>query len=122
MYSQIEDLFLNPSALAHMVNILLDQSDIAHALVTTDKADELEGYVTEMLRIDPPIQGVYRQAKGSETIGSTSINTGELVYLDISSANLNVGSQIFRPDCDSHDCLGACIRGPHEDRSFTSQR
>jgi len=76
-------------ALTHMINILLDQTDVAQALLDADKADKLEGYVTEMLRIDPPIQGVYRESKANETVGSTSITTGELVYLDVSSANLN---------------------------------
>ena len=75
-----------------MLNILLDQSDVARALVATDKADVLEGYVTEMLRIDPPIQGVYREAKADETVGSTSLNAGDLVYADIASANMNVSS------------------------------
>lgn len=73
-----------------MVNILLEQSDVAQALVATDKVDVLQGYVTEMLRIDPPIQGVFREAKGNETVGSTSINAGDMVYLDVSSAGQNV--------------------------------
>lgn len=76
-----------------MINILLEQSSVAHELVTTDKAEVLEGYVTEMLRIDPPVQGVYREAKANETIGSTSINAGDLIYLDVASANLNVSFQ-----------------------------
>ncbi|KAF9650781.1 heme peroxidase [Thelephora ganbajun] len=76
-------------ALTHMLNILLDQTDVAQALVTTDKADVLEGYVTEMLRVDPPVPGIYREAKADETVGSTSISTGDLVYLDIASASLN---------------------------------
>jgi len=76
-------------ALTNMINILLDQSDVAHALVTTDKADVLEGYVTEMLRVDPPIQGIYREAKANETIDSIPVNTGDLVYLNVASANLN---------------------------------
>jgi len=84
-----------PSALTHMVNILLDQSDVVKALVDNDKADVLEGYVTEMLRVDPPVQGVYREAKASETVGSTSVNAGDLVYLNISSANMNVSSRVL---------------------------
>jgi len=75
-----------------MINILLEQSDVAQALMTTDEADVLEGYVAEMLRIDPPVQGVYREAKANETIGLTSIDAGDLVYLDLSSAGLNVSS------------------------------
>jgi len=85
-----------------MVNILLDQSDVAQALVNNDKADVLEGYVTEMLRIDPQIQGIYREAKASETVGSTSVNTGDLVYLNISSANMNVSFGVLCLDSDFH--------------------
>jgi len=72
-----------------MLNILLDQSDIAQALISADSADVLEGYVIEMLRIDPPIQGIYREAKANEVIGSTSIKASDLVYLDITTANKN---------------------------------
>lgn len=79
-----------------MINILLDQSDVAKALIATDKADVLEGYVTEMLRIDPPVQGIYREAKANETVGSTSISAGELIYLDVASANLNVSFEASR--------------------------
>lgn len=76
-----------------MTNILLDQSHVARALVATDKADVLEGYVAEMLRIDPPVQGIYREATANETVGSTSINAGDLIYLDVSSASRNVSSE-----------------------------
>ena len=62
-----------------------------------DKAEVLEGYVTEMLRVDPPIQGVYREAKANEIVGSTSINAGDLIYLDISSANQNVSCRSLLP-------------------------
>ena len=75
-----------------MLNILLEQSDVAEALVTTDKADVLEGYVAEMLRIDPPIQGVYREARANEMVGSTSLSAGDLVYVNIAGANTNVSA------------------------------
>ena len=84
-----------------MLNVLLgDSNDVPledsktakayKALISANKADALEGYVAEMLRIDPPIQGVYRQARVNETVGSTSLNADELVYCDIASANRNV--------------------------------
>jgi len=40
-------------AFTHMLDILLDQSDVTQTLVTTDKADISEGHVAEMLRLDP---------------------------------------------------------------------
>ena len=61
--------------------------------MTTDEADVLEGYVTEMLRVDPPVQGIYREAKVNQIVRSIPINTGDLVYLDVASANLNVSSK-----------------------------
>lgn len=104
-----------------MLNILLDQSDVARALVTTKEDDILEGYVAEMLRVDPPIQGIYRVAKATETIGSTTVNADDLVYLDVSSANLNVGSDYPRSDDVSHKRLGARVCGTHEDQSLSAQ-
>ena len=77
-----------------MLNILLDQTPVAQAILAADKDDVLEGYVTEMLRIDPPLQGIYCEAKANEVVGSTSVKTGDLVYLDITTANQNV-SLIF---------------------------
>jgi len=76
-------------ALAHALNILLDQSGVTEKLVKSDDAEVLEGYVAEILRLDPPIQGVYREAKANETVGSTSLSAGDLVYANIASANMN---------------------------------
>lgn len=93
---KVEDLFLTPPpALTIMLTILIDQSDVAKNLMTAKHPEVLEGYVTEMLRIDPPIQGTYREAKANETIGSTTIKAGDLVYLDIASANNNVSFFFF---------------------------
>jgi len=89
---KVDDL---PPALVHMLNILLDQSDVAQAFVATSEATVLEGYVTEMLRLDPPVQGVYREAKADETVDSASVNAGDLVYVDIASAGMNVSPQVF---------------------------
>ena len=108
----------SPPALTHTLNILLDQSDVAKAVVTADKNEILEGYVSEMLRLDPPIQGVYREAKANETVGSTSLSAGDLVYANIASANMNVSSRVFCLDYDSYGRLGACICGTHLDQPF----
>ena len=79
-----------------MLKTLLDQSDVAQALMATDKADVLEGYVAEMLRIDPPIYwGVYREVRANETVGSISLSAGDLVYGNITSANMNVSSRVL---------------------------
>ena len=73
-----------------MLNILLDQTHVAQAILAADKDDILEGYVTEMLRIDPPLQGVYCEAKANDLVGTTSVKAGDLVYLDVTTANKNV--------------------------------
>lgn len=104
-----------------MINVLLDQPEVAHALVTANKAEVLEGYVAEMLRVDPPVQGVYREAKAGETVGSTSINAGDLIYLNVASANLNVSFDAPRRlDRISQSALGARIRESHENRSHSA--
>jgi hypothetical protein len=59
-----------------MLNILLDQADVTKALMGTSEVNVLEAYVTEMLRINLPIQGIYREAKANEVVGSTSITAG----------------------------------------------
>jgi hypothetical protein len=76
-------------ALTNMLHILLDQTDVAQALISANKPEVLEGYIAEMLRVDPPIQGVYREAKTNEAVGSTPLNPGDLVYCDVASANMN---------------------------------
>ena len=87
--------FFNLSALTLALNILLDQSDVAQALIAADKPEVLEGYVAEMLRIDPPVEGTYRVARANEVVGSTTLKVGDLIYLDITSANKNVCSLMF---------------------------
>ena len=116
-YPETEDRF-PPLALTHMINILLEQPDVAQALVAADKPEDLEGYVTEMLRLDPPVQGIYREATANETVGSTSINAGELVYLDVSSASQNVSSVASQSTLDvSLPFRNARLWSPR--RSFT---
>jgi hypothetical protein len=78
-----------------MLNILLDQTDVTKALMGASDANVLEAYVTEMLRIDPPIQGIYREAKTNEVVGSTSVTAGDLVFLDVTTANKNVRLEFF---------------------------
>ena len=92
-----------------MLNILLEKADVVRALTSDNKPEVLEGYVAEMLRVDPPIQGVYREAKVNETVGSTRLNPGDLVYCDLASANMNVSYSIFCLDNDFYGPLGPCV-------------
>ena len=74
-----------------------------------------------MLRIDPPVQGAYHEAKANETVGSTSLNAGDLVYVDIASAKVDVSCRVFCLDDSSYGRPGARVCGTHSDRSFSSQ-
>ena len=74
-----------------------------------------------MLRIDPPVQGAYHEVKANETVGSTSLNPGDLVYADIASAKVNVSWRVPRLDNSSYGRLGARVCGTHNDRSFSSR-
>jgi len=51
--------------------------------------------VAEMLRFDPPVQGAYHEAKADETVGSTSLNAGDLAYVDIARADANMSCRAF---------------------------
>ena len=57
--------------------------------MVTDKAGVLEGYVIKVLRIGPPAQGIYREAKTNEAVGSTSLNAGGLFYVDIAIVDIS---------------------------------
>jgi len=75
-------------ALAHMVNLLLDDANISKALAGDAKDDSiLRGYISEVLRIDPPVQGLYRHVKDDEVVGEQSLRQTQLVFLDVESAN-----------------------------------
>ena len=65
-----------------------------------------------MLRIDPPVQGAYHEAKTNETVSSTSLNAGDPVYVDIASAKVNVSCRVFCLDNSSYGCLEACVAQP----------
>jgi len=88
-------------ALTHILNILLKEHEVAKVFAIPDKAHLLEGYIAEMLRIDPPVQGVYREARVDETVGSTRLSAGDLVYVDIASANMN-GRAFAQPTTIDH--------------------
>lgn len=79
-----------------MINILLDQPETAKFFVDSDEASDLEGYVTQILRVDPPVQGVYREAKANETIGSKPVNARDLIYLNVMEASRYVSFEASR--------------------------
>ena len=78
------------------MNILLDRSDIVKTLMTTDDPGVLEGYVIELLSVDPPVQGIHRKTMASEPVSSTSIKAGDLIYRNLANANLNVSFEVSR--------------------------
>ena len=68
-----------------------------------------------MLRLDLPVQGVYRDAK---TVCLTSLNAGDLVRVSIAGADLNVSSRVFCLGSGSYGRLGACLRNPRRSIVF----
>lgn len=80
-------------ALTHMVNWLLDDPSVSRGLAS-DGDDEyiLQGYVSEVLRIDPPVQGIYREVKSNGTVGTQFLRQKQSVFLNIANANLDKGT------------------------------
>jgi len=78
--------------LTHMIDLLLEDPNIQTVLAGSAGAKDdatLEGYIAEVFRINPPVQGTYRHAKVAEAVGAASVAQEDLVYLDIATANLN---------------------------------
>jgi len=79
-------------ATTNALNLYLGTKDAA-ALNALSKAGsdttQLNGYVYESLRVDPPFNGVFRIAKKSQSIAGKSIAPGDRVFLDLANANLD---------------------------------
>jgi len=78
-------------ALTNTVNLLLGCEKDAHIRTLfgdSKKASELEGFVYESLRLDPPFNGVFRTAQKDVTVASLSIKQNERLFLNIAGANL----------------------------------
>jgi len=56
---------------------------------TPDSAVVLEGYVREALRLDPVVEGVYRQATTTDSIGSVKFKKGERLWFDFRALGLD---------------------------------
>jgi len=77
--------------LTNTVNLLLGSNKDSHIRTLFDDAKiaaELEGYIYEALRIDPPFKGVFRVAQKDVTVSSLSFKKGDRVFLDIAGASL----------------------------------
>jgi len=114
--------------LTHMVDLLLEDPNIQTVLAGSAGAKDdatLEGYISEVFRINPPVQGTYRQAKASEAVGATSVTQNDLVYLDIASANLNeraiINPQGVNPKRSQANVLSADILTRTLGRPFVSK-
>ncbi|RDB20840.1 Linoleate 10R-lipoxygenase [Hypsizygus marmoreus] len=79
-------------ALTNMVNLYLgsEQDAAIRGIVKgADSKAKLDGFVSEALRLDPPLQGVYRTAAKEHTVGTLSIKKGDRVFLNVAGANLD---------------------------------
>ena len=86
--------------------------------------DEIDGFVEEMLRLEPPVQGLYRQAVEDVTVGGVAVPQGASLWLAYASANhdeavfeqpeaLDIGRSSSQPHFafgfGEHFCLGAAL-------------
>jgi hypothetical protein len=56
---------------------------------TADSPEQLAGYVREALRLDPVVEGVYRDATVAKDYGYLKYNKGEKLWFDYRAAGLN---------------------------------
>jgi cytochrome P450 len=84
----------------------------------------IDAFVEEMLRLESPVQGLYRQAVEDCTVGGVAVSAGASLWLAYASANRD-GSVFSRPDeleversfaqphlafgFGEHFCLGAAL-------------
>ncbi|KAF8074859.1 linoleate diol synthase [Lyophyllum atratum] len=96
-------------ALTNMVNLYLGsehEAELRNVAKTTDAKAPLDGFVYEALRLDPPLQGVYRlfnsflnsdvllipnagTATKDHTVGNLAIKKDDRVFLNVADANLD---------------------------------
>jgi cytochrome P450 len=62
-----------------------------------EEADLIPPFVDEILRLEPPVQGLFRQATRDTTLGGVTIQEGEFVWLLYGSANRDE-AQFPEPD------------------------
>jgi cytochrome P450 len=108
--------------LAFSVRRLADDPDMAGRL----RADHslIEPFIEEMLRLEAPVQGLYRQAVEDCTVGGTAIRAGASLWLAYASANhddevfacpgdLELDRTFTQPHLafgfGEHFCLGAAL-------------
>ncbi|KAF5383694.1 hypothetical protein D9615_003624 [Tricholomella constricta] len=79
-------------ALTNMVNLYLGSdkdAELRRLANATDTKNLLDGFVYEALRLDPPLQGVYRIATKDHAVGNLSVKNGDRIFLDVAQANLD---------------------------------
>lgn len=89
-----------------------------------DNLDLLPGVIEELLRYEPPVQGMFRVAENDTVVGDVDIPKGAMLWLAYGSANrdpsLWADADTFRPGRDNisnhmsfgggkHYCLGAAL-------------
>ncbi|KAJ6619469.1 linoleate diol synthase [Mycena sp. CBHHK59/15] len=79
--------------LINMVNLYMGSDNDAEIRALATSAGDLNGYVYEAQRLDPPFQGVYRTPSEEVTIANTKFAQGMRIFLDVATASLN--SDVF---------------------------
>jgi cytochrome P450 len=108
--------------LTFSVKRLAEEPQLAERL--RREPDAIEGFVEEMLRLEPPVQGLFRQAVEDVTLGGVAVPRGASLWLAYASANhdesvfegpetLDADRSFAQPHLafgfGEHFCLGAAL-------------
>ncbi|KAF8473705.1 linoleate diol synthase [Russula ochroleuca] len=75
-------------SIINIVNFYLDQPNVVSQLRAADaKNPDLESYIYEAMRIDPPFRGVYRESLADQNVGSLTLSKGQRVFVDLAHAS-----------------------------------
>jgi linoleate 10R-lipoxygenase len=76
--------------LVNMVNLFLG-TESHQPIQSLATSGDLKGYALEAQRLDPPFRGVYRTVSEDVTIAGIKFNKDTRLFLDVGTANLNIG-------------------------------
>lgn len=75
-------------SIINVVNLYLDRPNVVKQLrAAVPRHPDLEGYIYEAMRIDPPFRGVYRESLVEQEVGSLRLFKGQRVFVDLANAS-----------------------------------
>lgn len=79
-------------AITNTINLYLSseqEAELRGLAKADDVKNSLDGFVYEALRLDPPLQGVYRTATKDHNVEGLVVQKGDRIFLDVAQANQN---------------------------------